>query len=118
MFCPNCGAQNDDTVSKCAKCGQGLTPSVRPVSAPAATVTSYLVQSILVTIFCCWPLGIPAIVFAAQVNGKVGSGDIEGALESSRKAKMWCWISFGAGMLVGTIYLIAFIISMMAGINN
>ena len=25
-------------------------------------------------LLCCWPIGIPAVVFAAQVNGKWASG--------------------------------------------
>ncbi len=35
-----------------------------PVHGPVAhpPIQNYLVAAILVTIFCCWPLGIPAIV--------------------------------------------------------
>jgi hypothetical protein len=69
-------------------------------------IPTYLAQAILVTLFCCWPLGIPAIVYAAQVNGKLGRGDIAGAEEASRKAKMWCWWSFGLG-LVGILFYVA-----------
>jgi hypothetical protein len=65
-------------------------------------VPNYLWQSIAVTICCCPPVGIPAIVFAAQVNSKLATGDITGAIEASRKARMWCWISFAVG-LVGWI---------------
>jgi hypothetical protein len=63
-------------------------------------VPNYLVQSILVTLFCCIPFGIVAIVFAAQVNSKLAAGDYQGAVESSNKAKMWSWISFGVGLVV------------------
>ena len=59
---------------------------------------NYLVQAILVTIFCCLPLGIVSIVFAAQVNGKVNAGDFDGARRTSDNAKMWAWISFGCGL--------------------
>lgn len=38
---------------------------------------NYLVESILVTIFCCQPFGIVGIVFASQVNSKHASGDYE-----------------------------------------
>ena len=34
-------------------------------------IPNYRIPSILVTIFCCLPLGIAAIIFAAQVDGKV-----------------------------------------------
>jgi hypothetical protein len=69
-------------------------------------IPNYLAQSILVTLFCCWPLGIPAIVFSAKVNGKIVSGDIPGAMEASRKAKMWGWWSFGCGLALWVIYAI------------
>ncbi len=76
-------------------------PSARPgAGSSAASLPNYLVQSILCTIFCCMPFGIPAIVYAAQVNSKVAAGDLAGATESSQKAKMWCWISFGLGLVL------------------
>jgi hypothetical protein len=63
------------------------------------TVPNYLWQSIVVTACCCLPFGIAAIVFAAQVNSKLAAGDVQGAMESSKKAKMWCWIAFGLGLV-------------------
>jgi len=56
-------------------------------------VPNYLVQAILVTIFCCVPFGIVSIVYAAQVNGKVAAGDYAGAIATSNKAKTWAWVS-------------------------
>lgn len=97
MYCRKCGTKNEDNSFRCIQCGEVLQ---QPVSAvPGANIPNYLVQSILVTLFCCLPLGIPAIVYAAQVNGKIQTGDIPGAMEASNKAKMWCWISFGLGLL-------------------
>ena len=46
-------------------------------------VPNYLVPAILVTIFCCLPVGIAAIIQAAQVNGKLQAGDYEGAVSNS-----------------------------------
>ena len=60
-------------------------------------IPTYLVPSIL-TLCCCWPLSIVAIVFAAQVNSKLAAGDIAGARDASAKAKMFCWIAFGIGL--------------------
>ncbi|MEP1123689.1 MAG: CD225/dispanin family protein [Ilumatobacter sp.] len=57
---------------------------------------NYLVWAILSTLFCCLPLGVASIVFAAQVDGKYSAGDYAGARESSEKAKkfaMWAAIS-------------------------
>jgi hypothetical protein len=78
---------------------------------PPGSVPNYLVQSILVTIFCCWPFGIPAIVYAAQVNSKLAVGDYQGAVDSSNKAKMWSWISFGLTAVFGGLYLVIIIIA-------
>jgi len=83
-------------------------PMAAPQPVGTSQVPTYLAQAILVTLCCCLPFGIPAIVFAAQVNSKVASGDMAGAWESSRKAKMWCWVAFGLGLasniITGAIY--------------
>jgi uncharacterized protein YqhQ len=70
-------------------------------SASGATtnVQNYLIPAILSTIFCCLPLGVVSIIFATQVNSKVASGDIPGAIEASKKAKMFMFIAVGLGVL-------------------
>ena len=78
------------------------TPAYGMGGAPP-NVPNYLWQSIVVTICCCPPVGIPAIVFAAQVNSKLAAGDIAGAMDASRKARMWCWISLAVGLVGGII---------------
>jgi len=75
---------------------------------------NYLVESIVVTICCCLPFGIAAIVFAAQVNGKLQAGDIAGAQDAANKAKMFCWIGFGIGLLVNLIVIIVQALAVMA----
>jgi hypothetical protein len=60
----------------------------------------------IISIFCCWPLGIVAIIFAAQVNGKVAAGDLAGAADASKKAKLFSFIAIGIGVVVGLIYLL------------
>lgn len=64
---------------------------------PAGSVPNHLVMAILVTIFCCLPFGIVAIVYAAQVNGKLQSGDYAGAQEASKKAKTFSWVPSAVG---------------------
>jgi len=90
-------------------------PPLRHGSIATATtsIPNYLVQSILVTLFCCLPLGIVAIINAAQVNNKISLGDIAGAMESSGKAKKWCWWSFGLSLGLMLIY---FLISGLAAV--
>jgi hypothetical protein len=82
---------------------------------PPPYVPNYLVQAILVTLFCCLPFGIVAIVFAAQVNGKLAAGDHAGAVQTSNQAKMWCWISFGIGLVVVVAYVGFMLLVALAG---
>jgi hypothetical protein len=83
--------------------------------ASAVKIPNYLVQSILVTLFCCLPFGIVSIVYAAQVNGKVQAGDIQGAVDASGKAKMWCWIGFGLGLVFSILYFGVVILGAILG---
>lgn len=81
-------------------------PPPTGAGAPAGHIPNYLVPAILVTLCCCLPLGIPAIVYAAQVNSKLADGNIAGAQYASQQAKMWCWIALAAGILATVVYLI------------
>jgi len=67
-------------------------------------VESNLVWAILVTLFCCWPAGIVAIVYAAQVDGLVARGDIAEARQAASNAATWCWIAFGGTFIVGFLW--------------
>ncbi len=80
-----------------------MNPSSRP------DVPNHLVKAILATCFCCLPLGIVAIVFAAQVNGKLDIGDYAGATNASGQANMYGNISIGLGILpiVGGLVIMA-----------
>ncbi len=64
----------------------------------APRIPSYMGWAIATLILCFWPTGIVAVVYASQVNNKLAYGDYAGAKESSRKAKMWSWISFGIAL--------------------
>jgi hypothetical protein len=91
------------------------TAGFRPLTGTTANVTNYLWQSIVITLCCCMPFGIVAIVYAAQVNTKLGVGDVAGAQDSSSKAKMWCWIGFGVGLVTNGIIAFLQIIAIVAG---
>lgn len=108
MYCTKCGASRPDGMTVCPNCGAvALQPPPPPAMAAVpvgTTVPNYLVQSILVTLCCCMPAGIVAIVYSAQVNGKLAAGDLAGAQDYSKKAKMWGWIGFGCGAIIAAIY--------------
>jgi hypothetical protein len=72
---------------------------------------SNLVYAILVTLFCCMPFGIVAIVYAAQVDTKWNVGDWRGAERASRAAKNWA-LAGVVGGLIGTLLYIFVIASL------
>jgi hypothetical protein len=69
-----------------------------PPAGTPSSVPNYLVPAIISAV-CCFPLGIISIVFAAQVNGKVAAGDIAGALQASKMAKIFSYVFLGLALL-------------------
>jgi hypothetical protein len=87
--------------------GPQLAPRFRERYDYPPDVPTHLAEAILVTLFCCVPFGIVAIVFAAQVSGKLTGGDYEGARQASQNAATWSWVAFGCGLAVGALYFFA-----------
>jgi Interferon-induced transmembrane protein len=86
-----------------------------PSSGAPASVPNYLIPAII-SLFCCLPLGVVGVIFAAQVNGKVAAGDTAGALDASKKAKMFSFIAIGLGLL-GIICYVLFVVIMGVGMG-
>ena len=107
LYCSHCGNQNDDNAFRCVSCGEMLQRVDGPDLAfqGSAEAPTHLVWSILVTIFCCQLTGIPAIVFSAIAMNQNSSGDYAAARRSAKTAAIWCWVSFGLGMLFILPYL-------------
>lgn len=67
--------------------------------------STYLVWSVIMTVLCCLPAGIVAIIFSTQVSSKYYAGDIEGAKKASDRAQIWIIVAFVIGVLFNTLYL-------------
>ncbi len=120
IYCTTCGREAEPGARFCDNCGAALDPMGQggPSYAPGMPyqggpgygelprISNYLVQAILATICCCVPAGIVAIVYAAQVNGKVAAGDYATAQRYSNNAKTWCWIALGLGIAVAVLGII------------
>lgn len=89
-----------------------MSEQYTPPSPAGATaeIPNYLVPAILATIFCCIPVGIASIIFATQVNTKIAAGDTAGAMEASRKAKLFMFITIGAGLLAWIIGIVLWVL--------
>jgi len=73
-------------------------PSETQFGMPVQNVPNYMAQAVLLTLCCCPPFGIVAIVFASQVNSKLAQGNLTGALAASTNARLWSWIALAAGV--------------------
>jgi hypothetical protein len=81
--------------------GYGYPPQQPAGQAPK----NYLVWSILVTLFCCLPLGIVAIIKSSQVNGLWAQGRYAEAQASADSAKKWVTWSVIIGLIVNVIVI-------------
>jgi hypothetical protein len=107
MYCYQCGSENPDVATSCSNCGAviGKPHQATFQPGPRPQLNNYLVPAIIASVFCCQPFGIVSVVYAAQVNAMLDGGNIAGATEAARNAKMWFWISFGLGVLPFLAYL-------------
>ena len=79
---------------------------------------TWLVESILVTIFCCQILGIISIIYSAGVESKFYRGDIGGADSSSKTAKTLVIISVAFGIFAVIAVGIMAVLGVFAGYYN
>jgi len=75
---------------------------------------SHLVWAILVTLFCCLPLGIVSIVKATQVSGLWAQGRYAEAQQASADARKWAmW-----GAIIGAVVIVISIIINVAVLGS
>lgn len=96
---------------------QGSTQATQPnqnVPNHLTFAIASTVVSTLVTMFacCCLPIGLPsgiaAIVYALKVNKFLEGGDLNAALQASKTAKMWCWVTTVLGIIFGILLILSF----------
>jgi hypothetical protein len=73
---------------------------------PGPKPDSYLVPAILVTLFCCLPAGIAAIIYATQVDSKWMSGDAAGAERAAKNARTWTFVTAGLGIVAIVLWIV------------
>lgn len=107
MYCHQCGTRLPEGAQGCRSCGWEL-----PARSSTST-RSFLVPAILVTLFCCAPFGVAAVVYGARVDPLLAGHDPVAAAESARKARLWTWVAFGLGLLPWLVYGVVMVIAVM-----
>jgi Interferon-induced transmembrane protein len=79
---------------------QGV-PTWQPSAVPAPQVASVSSRwpLAIISIVCCWPLGIAACVYAARVKPALAIGDVTTALTASKRVLIFFWIALAVGIL-------------------
>ncbi|HRO62389.1 CD225/dispanin family protein [Thermomonas sp.] len=73
-------------------------------------ISNNLIWAILATLFCCLPLGIVSIIYAAKVDGLVAAGNYAAAQEAADKAKSWALWAAGAFVVLMLLYVVFFVV--------
>jgi hypothetical protein len=85
--------------------------STNPYEPPAASThdippNTYLWQSMVLTVFCVMPFGLPALLYASSIESKWATGDRIGAHEAARIARKLCLLGLGFGLLIMVAYAV------------
>ena len=97
---------------------QNWSPPPPPSGGAPGSIPNYLVLAIL-SVFCCWPLAIVAIINATKVNTLLAAGDTAGAMAASAAAKKWATIGIVAGLVLTVIYIIfAVVVGGLGALSN
>lgn len=75
---------------------------------------NYLIWSVLVTLFCCLPLGIVAIIKSTSVDSAYNAGNHEAAQAAAADAKKWCIIGAVCGAIAGVLYGLLAVVGVIA----
>ena len=129
ISCPECNREVSDVAANCPGCGYPISQNspraqsqpfaAPPYYSPPQQTTrpyqpmppTYMAQAILVTLFCCLPFGIVAIVKAASVSTSYGRGDYELAKRQSDEAWSWVANSMITWLALFAIYIVVVIIA-------
>ena len=116
-FCQECGNKLNPRAVVCPKCGVPVQDRAMGKSSPIDLLNpppNHLVGAILVTLFCCLPVGVAAIVFAIIVNTCLASGDVKGARTASRTAGILINVALICGVVLFGISIVSWLVSTAA----
>lgn len=79
---------------------------------------SYMALSWITCLFCCWPLGIAAIISSSRVDSAISVGNFDEAQRESNKAKGYNIAAIICGIIIIVIIVIRFTVLVSTYDNN
>lgn len=90
----------------------------QPIMSIEPPPKNWLIESILVTLLCCLPLGIVGIVYATKVDTLWTTGQRDAALKASQEAGKWVKIGAISGFVIIILYIILMIFGVFASLGS
>ncbi|XP_068887797.1 LOW QUALITY PROTEIN: proline rich transmembrane protein 1B [Aphelocoma coerulescens] len=91
-----------------AQPGAGPLPAGRGQQLPK----DYMVESVLVTLFCCLVTGVMALVYSHEIRAALARGDVAQAYVASRKAQSLVLFSLLFGLFASITWIIYVLVSL------
>jgi len=79
--------------------------------APGNNLVFAIIATVLSVVFCCVPHGLISLIFALQVNSKAAAGDLQGAMNAAKQAKIWAIVSI-------IVAVVGLVIALVFGVLN
>lgn len=119
IYCPDCGKECSSEAASCPHCGRPVYHSYqqapRPILPPPPK--NWLVKAILVTVLCCLPFGIVALVYSSRMDSAWCAGQQEMAQQAADNAKKWVIAGLATGVGVTMLYVIFMIVVQIAAFS-
>ncbi|XP_062589558.1 proline-rich transmembrane protein 1-like [Saccostrea cucullata] len=91
---------------------QGVMVTQPSAVAPdTSNYINWMYPAIFVTLFCFWPTGLVAVLYATWARKAMKGGDFAGAASYSRKVKIFVIISLAMGILVIISIILLFVLA-------
>lgn len=97
---------------------ENITPVSEPFMRTVVPPKTWLLESILVTIFCCMPAGVVGLIYAVQVRDMITLNRLELAYKYSSQARVWTIVSFSIGIVLLIVWLLLLLLGVFAGMKE
>lgn len=110
-FCPKCGFQISNQAIICPRCGCRTQSQLsQGMNSDQTEIDTNLGLSIFVTLFCCFPLGIIAIIFSCLASSAAKNGNFADARSKANLANIFGTIGLILGILIIALCFVVFAI--------
>lgn len=97
---------------------EDIPHQIQPTGTLSPQPKNWLIESVLVTIFCCLPLGIVGIILALLVDSLWREGHYEASKRLSLEAGRWVRYGVIFGVIALIIYMLLISSGIMTGISG